>query len=144
LEEPPISLRKALQEFADFEVIAGHGADLGHQFLANVFGDGLLVHLGGEVVAALGGVLMEGPLKELEGVLDLAFELFLAEAKKFGWLAHVYAYYYAPFKASKSACQEANLRISAKRPPQELNCYGLLGYVNGSFNAQYLTSRGSR
>jgi hypothetical protein len=50
-----------------------------------------LVDLSGEVVAALGGISMERALEELEGVLDLAFELFLAEAEKFGLLAHVYA-----------------------------------------------------
>ena len=105
MEEPPISIRKPLEEFADFEVIAGHRADLGCQFLADVFGDGLLVHLGGEVVAALGGVFVEGALEEIQGIVDLAFELFLAELENFMLFAHRYAYIYAYFRPSKPACQ---------------------------------------
>jgi hypothetical protein len=81
LEQAPVSIGEPLKEFADFEVVASHGADLGHQFLADVFGEGLLVHLGGEVVAALGGVFVEGALEEVQGVVNLAFELFLTEAE---------------------------------------------------------------
>lgn len=77
-------------------MIPGQGADLGHQFLTDIFGDGLLVHLGGEVMAALGGVFVEGSLEEVEGLEDLALELLLAELEEFGWLAPRYAYYYAP------------------------------------------------
>ena len=69
---------------AKLEMIAGHGADLRDQFLANVFGDGLLMELGGEVIAALGGILVEGTLKEIQGGGDLAVELFLAELKHEG------------------------------------------------------------
>jgi hypothetical protein len=123
LEQAPVDLRKAAQELADFEVVGGHGADLGRQFLADVFGDGLLVHLGGEVIAALGGVFMEGSLEEVQGLIDLAFELFLAEPKNFGVFAHKYAYLYAYFRASKPACQEANGEINAKKRPKELNYY---------------------
>jgi hypothetical protein len=64
------------------------GPDQRHQFFADIFGHGLLVHLEGQVVPALGGVLVEGALEELEGVVDLAFELFLAEAENFGSCAH--------------------------------------------------------
>ena len=58
---------ETLEEFAHLEVIARHGADLGHQILADVFGDGFLVHLGSEVVAALGGVFVERTLEEVQG-----------------------------------------------------------------------------
>jgi hypothetical protein len=73
-----------------------------------------LVHLEGQVVAALGGVLVERTLEELEGVVDLAFELFLAESESFGLFAHEYAYIYAYFKASISACQGVRVRNSTK------------------------------
>jgi hypothetical protein len=79
LEEVPIDLREAAQESSDLEVVAGHGADLGDEVLAHVFGDGLLVDLGGEVIAALGGVFMEGALEQIQRGLGLAFELFLAK-----------------------------------------------------------------
>ncbi len=75
MEQAPVGLRETQQQFADFEMIAGHGADLRHQFLADVFGDGLLVGFGGEVVAALGRVFVEGTLEEVQGVIDLALEL---------------------------------------------------------------------
>jgi hypothetical protein len=120
-------LGEAAQELADFEVVGGHDADLGRQFLADVFGDGLLVHLGGEVITPLGGVFMEGALEEVEGLVDLAFELFLAELENFGWFAHKYAYIYAYFRASKPACQEGNDEINTKNCPKELNCYALKG-----------------
>jgi hypothetical protein len=103
-----------LEEFADLEMIAGHGPDLGHQFLADVFGEGLLVHLGGQMIAALGGGFVEGTLEEFEGLVDLAFELFLAELKEFGLFAHVYAYIYAYFRASKPACPEKNAKLMKK------------------------------
>jgi hypothetical protein len=84
LKQPPVSLRETLQEFAHLEVIAGHGSDLGDQLLADVFGNGLLVHLEGEVITALRGVLVEGALEEFQSVVDLALELFFAEPENFG------------------------------------------------------------
>ena len=104
-------------------MVAGHGLDLGDQFLADVFGDGFLSHLGGEVEPALGGVFMEGTLQELKGLVDLAFELFLAEPESLGGFAHKYAYIYAYFKAAKPARQWENVKINSKNAPQELNCY---------------------
>ena len=59
MERSPVSLREALKEFADFEVIARHNAHQGDQFFADVFGDRLLVHLEGQVVAALGGIFVQ-------------------------------------------------------------------------------------
>jgi hypothetical protein len=78
-------------------VIAGHGADLRNQLLADVFGNGLLVHLGGKVITALRGVFVEGALEELQSIVDLTLELFLTEEKDFGLFAHKYAYIYAYF-----------------------------------------------
>jgi hypothetical protein len=117
LEQSPVSLRESLKEFADLEVIASHGADLRHELLADILGDGLSVHLGGEVITALGRVLMERTLEELQGVVDLAFELFLAEPENLGFFAHKYAYIYAYFRALKSARQEVNVKINAKKCP---------------------------
>jgi hypothetical protein len=114
LEQAPISLGKALEELADFEVISGHGADQGHPFLADVAGDGFLVNLEGEVIAALGGIFVEGPLEEVEGLEDLALELFLAEVEEFGLFAHAYAYLYAYFRTQKPARQQVNFRNSPK------------------------------
>jgi hypothetical protein len=99
LEPAPVNVGEALEEPADFEVVAGHGADHGDQLLADVFGHGFLVDLAREVVAALGGILVEGALEEVKGLGDLAFELFLAEAKGFGDSAHKYAYIYAYYTA---------------------------------------------
>jgi hypothetical protein len=99
LEEAPVGVGEALEEFADLEVIGGHGADLGHQFPADVFGDGLLVDLGGEVIPTLGGVLVKGTLEEVQRLVDLALELLLAELEDFALFAHKYAYIYAYFRA---------------------------------------------
>jgi hypothetical protein len=99
LEQAPVGLRKPLEEFADFEVVAGHGANLGHQFFADIFSESLLIHLGGEVVAALGGVLVEGSLEEFQGVIDLPLELFPTELEDLVLFAHMYAYLYAHFMA---------------------------------------------
>jgi hypothetical protein len=96
-------------------VIAGHGTDLRDQLPADVFGDGLLVHLGGEMITALRGVFVEGALEELQGIVDLALELFLAEPKNLGLFAHKNAYIYAYFKAWKSGRQEVNVKINAKK-----------------------------
>jgi hypothetical protein len=95
LEQTPVGLGEALEEFADFEVIGGHGADSGDQFLANVFGDSLVVHFGGEVVAALRGSLMERTLEEIQCLSDLTLELFAAEPQEIMLFAHMYAYNYA-------------------------------------------------
>jgi hypothetical protein len=99
LEEAPVGLRETLEEFADFEVIGGHGTDLGDQFPADVFGDRLLVDLGGEVIPTLGGILVKGTLEEVQRLVDLALELLLAELEDFTLFAHRYAYIYAHFKA---------------------------------------------
>jgi len=88
LEPAPIGLGKALEELAHFEVILGHGPNQRDQLFAHVFGDSLLVHLEGQVVAALGGIFMERALEQVQGLVDLAFELFLAEAEEFGLFAH--------------------------------------------------------
>ena len=115
MEQPPVSFRKPLQQFAHFKVIAGHGADLRDQLLTDIFGDGLLVHLGGEVVAALGRSFVERALEEVQGVVDLTFELLLAELEKWAELAHKYASIYAYFRAWKSGRQEVNVKINAKK-----------------------------
>ena len=100
LEQAPVGLREPLQESAHLQVVAGQGADLGNQFLADIFGDRLLIHLGGEVITALGGVLVEGSLEEIKGLEDLALELLLAELEEFGLFANKYAYIYAYYRAS--------------------------------------------
>jgi hypothetical protein len=112
-----------LEEFADLEVIARHGPDAGDQFGADVLGDGFLVHLGGEVEAALGGVFMERALQEVQGVVDLAFELLLAELEDFVFFAHTYAYIYAYIKAQKSARQGAIIKKQTEEWTTQLNCY---------------------
>jgi hypothetical protein len=99
-----------LEEFTDLEVISGHGADQRHQFLANISGDGFLIDLKGEVIAALGGVFVEGTLEEVEGVIDLALKLFPTELEDLVLFAHKYAYLYAYFRACKSARQGVNFR----------------------------------
>jgi hypothetical protein len=110
LEQAPVGVGEALEELADLEVIGCHGADAGDQFFADVFGEGLLVDFGGEVVAALGGVFMEGALEEVQGGGDLALELFFAEEEELMLFAHTSAYLYAHFRASKSACQEGKFK----------------------------------
>jgi hypothetical protein len=75
------------------------------------------------VIAALGGVLVEGSLEEVEGLEDLALELLLAELEEFGLFAHRYAYYYAYYRASKSACQQPKVRKSVATAGRELNFY---------------------
>ena len=67
--------------------------------MADVFGDGLLVHFGGEVIAALGGIFVQRTLEEIQRLVDLSLELFLAELKDFGLIAHMYAYIYAYYRA---------------------------------------------
>jgi hypothetical protein len=79
LKQLPVDFGEACQNAAELEMVAGHGTDLGDEVQADVFGDGFLVDLGGEVKAALGGVLMEGALEQFEGGIGLADELFLAD-----------------------------------------------------------------
>ena len=95
MKQTPVSFRKALEEFANLEVIGGHGANAGHQLLAHIFSDRLLIHFGGEVVAALGRVFVQRTLEQIQSLVDLALELLLAELKNFGLFAHKYAYIYA-------------------------------------------------
>jgi hypothetical protein len=115
LEPAPVGLREPLEEAADLEMVGRHGADPRDQILADIFSDGLLVHLGGEVVAALGGIFVEGALEEVEGGVNLALELFLAELENLVWIAHRYAYIYAYFTAWKSAGQEGKSNFSLKK-----------------------------
>ena len=103
MEQTPVSLRESLEEFADFEVVASHGTDQGHQFFANIFGHRFLIDLAGKVIATLRGVLVKRALEEVERLVDLALELLLAELKKFGLPAHRYAYIYAYYSHSKTA-----------------------------------------
>ena len=72
-------------------MIARHGADARHQFLADVSGHGLLVKLGREVITALGRIFVERALEEIQGLVDLALELFLAELEQLRFFANVYA-----------------------------------------------------
>ena len=113
MENSPVSLREPLEEFADFKVIASHGADQRNQLFAHVLGNGFAVHLDGQVIAALGGIFMQRTLQQVQGLVDLAFELFPAEVREFGWCAHKYTYIYAYFWAVKSARQDLNYEINA-------------------------------
>ena len=79
MEQAPVGLGEALEQTADLEVVASHGADLRRQLFAHILGDGFLSDFTGEVIAALGGVFVERTLEEVEGVADLTLELFLAE-----------------------------------------------------------------
>ena len=97
MEQAPVGVGEALRELAQLAMVLGHGVDLGDQLLADVLGDGLLVHLGGEVIAPLRGVFMEGALEEVEGLVDLPLELLLAEPEGVMGFAHLYAYIYAYF-----------------------------------------------
>ena len=103
MQQPPVGVGEPLEELAEFEVVAGHGADLRDQFLADVFGDGLLVHLGGEMVAALGRVFVERTLKEVQTEADLPVELLLADLEDLKFFAHKHAYIYAHIIVKKSA-----------------------------------------
>ena len=123
LEQPPVDLREAAEELTDLEVVARHGADQRDQFLADVFGDALLVDFDREVVAALGRIFMERALEEAEGGVDLALELLLTEAEEFVLLAHVYAYIYAYFRLSRPACQGSKITNFTKKQAWKLNCY---------------------
>ena len=101
MEQAPVGVGKALQEPAQLPMVLGHGADLGDQVLTDVLGDGLLVHLGGEVVAPLRGVFVEGTLEEVKGFVDLPLELLLAEPEGVMWFAHMYTYVYVYIYALK-------------------------------------------
>ena len=132
MEQAPVGVGEAAQKLADFEVVGGHGADQRHQVLAHMLGDGVLIDLDGQVITALGRIFMQGALQEGQGVLDLALELFLAEAENFMLFARKYAYIYAYFRASKSARQEGNVKNNEKKCPKELNCYDTSGVTKGS------------
>ena len=95
MEQAPVGFREPLEKLADLEVVASHRADQGHQFLADIFSDRLLVHFSREVVTALGRIFVQRALEEIDCLIDLALELLLAELENFGLLAHVYAYIYA-------------------------------------------------
>ena len=47
---------------------------------------------------ALGGVLVEGALEQIQGVVDLAAKLIFTEQESLVLFAHKYAYIYAYFK----------------------------------------------
>jgi hypothetical protein len=114
LEQAPVGLREPLEELADLKVISSHGADQRHQFLADVFGHGFLLHLESEVIAALRGIFVKRALEQVKGLVDLALELLFAELEEFGLFAHKYAYIYAYFEAVKLAGQAVNVGISRK------------------------------
>ncbi len=99
LQQAPVDLGKANQQPAHFEMIVRHAPDLGHQLLADIFGERFAVALGGEVITALGGVFVQRALEQVQGLGDLAHQLFLAEAERVALLAHKYTYIYAYFKA---------------------------------------------
>jgi hypothetical protein len=101
LEQAPVGVGETLQELAQLAMVLGHGADLGDQVLTDVLGDGLLVHLGGEVVAPLRGVFVEGTLEEVKGFVDLPLELLLAAPEGVMLFAHKYTYTYAYIYALK-------------------------------------------
>ena len=75
---------------------------------------GLAVHLGGQMPAALGGILVERALHQVQGVVDLPFKLLLPEQQVFALPAHKYAYNYAHFKPSKPAGQAGNVKNDQK------------------------------
>jgi hypothetical protein len=94
LEQTPIDLGESAQELAHFEVVGGHGADLGRPVFAHVPSSGFLIHLGGEVVTPLRGGLVKGALEKVEGLVDLTLELFLAELEGVTLFAHMYVCVY--------------------------------------------------
>ena len=89
MEQAPVGFRKPLEELADFEMVAGHGANLGHQLFANIFGPGLLRDFGSEVVAALRGIFVKGSLEEVQGLIDLTLQLYPTELEDLVLLAHI-------------------------------------------------------
>jgi hypothetical protein len=107
-------LGQAAQELTDFEVVGGHGADQRHQLFADVLGDGFLVDLEGQVVAALGGIFVEGALQEVQGLLDLALELILSGLESLALFIHMYAYNYAYINAKKPLVKRQNVEFSSK------------------------------
>ena len=66
MEQTPVGFREPLEKLADLEVVASHSADQGDQFLADVFSDRLLIHFGGEVVAALERIFVQRTLEEIQ------------------------------------------------------------------------------
>jgi len=109
LEQLPIDLGKTAQELSQFKMIGGHGANLRDQFGPDIFGDGLLVNLGGEMPATLGGVFMQGTLEEVQRLADLAFELILAEAQSFS----VFSFH----KTLKRKCMRISTHTLRQRNP---------------------------
>jgi hypothetical protein len=103
LQQPPVGVGEPLEELAEFEVVAGHGADLRDQFLADVLGHGFLIHLGGEVITALGRVFVERTLEQVQTEADLPVELLLADSEDLKFFAHKSAYIYAYIIVKKSA-----------------------------------------
>jgi hypothetical protein len=95
LQQPPVGVGEPLEELAQFQVIPGHGADLWDQLLADILGAGFLIHLGGEMITALGRVLVEGTLEEVQAEADLSEELLFADPEDFIFFAHKHAYVYA-------------------------------------------------
>ena len=59
MKQAPVSFGETLEQFANFEVIAGHSTDQRDQFLADVFSDGFLIDFNGQVIAALGGIFVK-------------------------------------------------------------------------------------
>src|SRR6266478_2136603 len=112
-------------------MVGGHGTNLGHPLFANIFGQGLLRHFGGEVVAALRGILVKGSLEEVQGLIDLTLQLFPAELEDLVVLAHVYAYLYAYHRLWKSSCQAVKLGNSLKKQVKQLNYYPARQSVRG-------------
>jgi hypothetical protein len=115
LEQPPIDIGETAQDLSHFKVVVGHGAHLGCELFADVLGAGLLLDLGGEVEAALGGVLMERTLEqEIEDGGDLPFDLIPAEEEGFALFAHWYAYIYAYYSPANSQRQGRKIEKTAK------------------------------
>ena len=80
-------------------MVLSHGPNPRHQVLANVSGAGFLLHLGGQMITALGGGFVEGALEQIQGGVDLTGELIFSEQEGIALFAHVNAYIYAHFKA---------------------------------------------
>ena len=95
-------------------MIGRHGADQRHQFQAHILGDGFLFDLEGQVIAALGGIFMQGALQEIQGLLDLALELILSQLERLALFVHTYAYNYAYFTALKRLVKRQNVEFSSK------------------------------
>lgn len=71
-------------------MVSGHGQDLRRQLLANVLSHRFALDLGRQVIAPLGGGLVDRALKEIQGIVDLPFDLLLPEPERVS-LFHMYA-----------------------------------------------------